>query len=72
MRALSNTRYTEQASFVDHIHHIDGYLFMAGANPGFEVRGAPALDMGFFFRVKKKYSNEDFCDISSRDYTFKE
>lgn len=47
MRALSNTRYTEQASFVDHIHHIDGYLFMAGANPGFEVRGAPALDMGF-------------------------
>lgn len=44
---------------------------MAGANPGFEVRGAPALDMGFC-RVKKKYSNEDFCDISSRDYTFKE
>lgn len=46
---------------------------MAGANPGFEVRGAPALDMGFlFWGVKKKYSNEDFCDISSRDYTFKE
>lgn len=47
MRALSNTCYTEQASVVHDIHDIDGYLFMAGADPGFEVTGVPVLNRGF-------------------------
>lgn len=42
MRALSNSCSSELALGVHNIHGIDGYLFMAGSDQEFEVRGVLA------------------------------